>query len=146
MDEQPKKKRPGRWKPGESGNIAGKPKGCGQVQKLRAALGERLDHVLEVVLAQAMAGDMQAARIVLERVLPALRPAEQPVEMALPDGSPAAQGRAVMRAVAQAELSVDQGARLIASLGALARVIEVDELEARIRALEIRSGQEGETP
>ena len=38
---EPKKKR-GSWKPGQSGNPAGRPPGGGEIGKLRATIGERV--------------------------------------------------------------------------------------------------------
>lgn len=143
MTDQQPKKRAHLWRKGESGNPKGRPPGAGPAQQLRDALGERLPEVLDTVVAQALAGDIQACRLVLERLVPALRPVEQPLALNLPDASLAEQGRGILRAVAQAELSPDQGAKLIGAVGALAKVVELDEMEARIRALEARSGQEG---
>lgn len=141
MDEQPKKKRPGRWKKGESGNIAGKPKGSGKVQQLREALGQRLPEIMETVVAQAISGDMVAARIVLERVLPALRPAEQPVALEMPKGGTLTQqAQAVLTAAADGALGLGQAAQLIAAIATVGKVAEVDELEARIRVLEEQHG------
>jgi len=42
MTDEPKKKRPGRWKAGQSGNPAGRPAGVGEVSKVRAAIAERI--------------------------------------------------------------------------------------------------------
>ncbi len=53
-------------------------------------------------------------------------------------GSLTEQGRAVLRAVAAAELAPGQGAQLLSAIGVLARVIEIDELQVRIAALEDR--------
>lgn len=141
MDEQPKK-RPGRWKKGESGNIAGKPKGSGQVQKLRAALGERLDEIMDTVVAQAISGDMVAARIVLERVLPALRPAEQTVVLEMPkDGTLTQQAHAVLAAAADGALGPGQAAQLVSAIAAVGKVAELDEMNRRIEALEAKYGK-----
>ena len=39
-------KRPGRWKPGESGNPAGRKPGSGEVAKLRAAIAEHMPGIV----------------------------------------------------------------------------------------------------
>jgi len=59
----------------------------------------------------------------------------------LPDGTLTDQGRAVMAAVSAGELAPSQGAALVGALGALARVAEVDELAARVTALEKHHGK-----
>ena len=130
------------WRPGTSGNPKGRPPGTGQAAKLRAAIAEDIPGILAAMSSAAMAGDVQAARLLLERTLPALKPAELPQALTLPDGPLTDQGRAVLAAVAAGELAPSQGAALLGAIGALARVAEVDELARRIEALEARSPQE----
>lgn len=129
-------KRDTKWKPGQSGNPKGKPKGCGAVQKLREAIGLHVPAVLERLRQQALDGDVQAARLLLERFIPPMKPVEQPSPLTLPDGSLTDQGCAVLEAVGAGELAPGQGAQLITAIGALARVAEIDELEQRIKNLE----------
>ena len=124
------------WKPGQSGNPKGRPPGAGEVAKLRAAIAGQVPAILQSLTAAALAGDVQAARLLLERTLPALKPAEQAQALHLPDGTLTAQGRAVLAAVAAGELAPGQGAALLGAIGTLARVAEVDELARRIEALE----------
>lgn len=124
------------WKPGQSGNPKGRPAGSGEVAKLRAAIAGQVPAILQSLTAAALAGDVQAARLLLERTLPALKPAEQAQALHLPDGTLTTQGRAVLAAVAAGELAPGQGAALLGAIGTLARVAEVDELARRIEALE----------
>ena len=131
-----KKRPPGRWKAGESGNPAGRKPGTGEVAKLRAAIGERVPELLDKLMAQALEGDTAAARLLLERAVAPLKAAEQPQALTLPDGSLTEQGRAVLASVAAGELAPGQGAALLGAIGTLARVTELDELAARIAALE----------
>jgi hypothetical protein len=131
-----KKKPPGRWKPGESGNPAGRKPGTGEVAKLRAAIGERIPELLQSLMTRALDGDTGAARLLLERAVAPLRAVEPTQAMSLPEGSLTDQGRAVLAAVAAGELAPSQGAQLLAAIGSLARVAEIDELAARVAALE----------
>lgn len=130
------KKKPGRWKPGESGNPKGKPPGTGEVAKLRAAIGERVPELLAAMMTRALDGDVGAARLLLERAVAPLKAAEQTQALSLPDGTLTEQGRAVLAAVAAGELAPGQGAQLLAAIGTLGKVAELDELAARITALE----------
>lgn len=73
-----------KWKPGQSGNPKGKPKGVGSVQKLREEIGEQIPAIINQLLAAAKNGDVQAARLLLERVLPPLKAVEQASPLTLP--------------------------------------------------------------
>ena len=128
----------GAWKPGQSGNPAGKPQGRGELQRLRAAISEHVPEIITQLVTAARAGDIQAARLILERVLPPVKAIEQPQAIDLPSGSLTEQGRAVLAAVARGELAPGQGAQLLAAIGTLGKVLEVDELTARIAALEAK--------
>jgi hypothetical protein len=130
-------KKPGRWKPGESGNPKGKPPGSGELQRLRASIAADVPEILAGLVAAAKGGDVQAAKVILERIFPAVKPVEQTQEIDLPEGGTlTAQGRAVLSAVADGELAPGQGAQLLAAIGSLARVTEIDDLTQRIEKLE----------
>ena len=128
------------WKPGQSGNPKGRPPGTGEVAKMRAAITGNVPAILESLTTAALAGDVQAARLLLERALPPIKPVEQSQPLSLPDGTLTEQGRAVLASVAAGELAPGQGAALLGAIGTLARVSEVDELARRIEALEDRHG------
>lgn len=129
-------KKPGRWKPGESGNPKGRRPGTGEVSRIRASIAAHVPELLAAMMARALAGDVGAARLLLERTVAPLKAAEQPQALSLPDGTLTEQGRAVLAAVAAGELAPGQGAQLLAAIGALARVSEIDELALRVAALE----------
>ena len=85
----------------------------------------------------AKGGDVQAARLILERILPPVKAIEQAVELQLPDrGTLTAKAFAVLSAAAAGDLAPGQAAQLIAALGTLAKIHEVDELAVRVTNLE----------
>lgn len=127
-----------RFKPGQSGNPGGRPTGSGEVARLRAAIGEHVPEILEQLVNAARGGDIQAARLILERVLPPLKAIEQAQAIDLPEGTLTEQGRAVLASVAAGDLAPSQGAALLGAIGTLGKVAEMDELSARITALEER--------
>ena len=125
------------WKPGQTGNPKGRPPGQSEITRLRATLMADAPDILAGLVGAAKAGDVQAARLILERVLPPVRATEQAVELPLPEGGTlTAQGRLVLSAVASGVLAPSQGAMLLSAIGSLARVTEIDEIEARLTRLE----------
>lgn len=85
---------------------------------------------------QALAGDPQAIRILLDRILPSLRPVEQPTPLALPEGNLTQQAHAVVRAVADGDIAPSQAAQIITALGGVAKIQETTDLMERIIKLE----------
>lgn len=135
----PPKKRPG-FQPGQSGNPKGRPKSNLTASDLRKRLAKDADAIIDTVVQAALAGDVQAAKLVLERLIPAIKPSEQAVKLAMPmDASLTDQGRAVVTAVANGELAPGQGSALLASIGTVAKLTETDELIRRIEALEAKA-------
>lgn len=132
-----KEKKTTQWKPGQTGNPKGRPPGQSAITRMRATLAADVPEILAGLVAAAKGGDVQAARLILERVLPPVKAIEQAVELQLPDGGTlTTQGRAVLSAVASGVLAPGQGAALVSAIGTLARVTEIDELSARITKLE----------
>ena len=130
-------KKPGRWKPGQSGNPNGKKPGSGELQRLRASIAADVPDILAGLITAAKGGDVQAAKVILERIFPAVKPVEKAQELDLPEGGTlTAQGRAVLSAVAMGALAPSQGSQLLAAIGSLAKVTEIDELDARLTILE----------
>ena len=128
----------GRFAPGNKLS-PGRPPGRGPVAEMRVKLATDLDDIINVLRTQALAGDPQAIRIILDRVLPALRPVDMPTTLALPEGGTLAdQARAVVQAAADGDLAPAQAAQIITALGGVAKIVETTELIERIDALERR--------
>jgi hypothetical protein len=136
---------PGRWKPGVSGNPAGRRPGTGDVAKLRAAIADGVPAIVARLTTAALAGDVGAARLLLERTIPAVKPVELAQPVSFSGGSLSEQGRTVMAAVATGELAPGQGTALLAALGALVKLTESDELAHRIALIEGALGLKGLT-
>ena len=126
----------GRFAPGNKAS-PGLPRGRGLVGEMRDALAADLGGIIDTVKARALAGDMQAARIILDRLVPSLRPVEMPAVLTLPEGATlAGQAQAVIDAAAAGELVPSQAAQIVTALGGVAKIIEATELLKRIEALE----------
>ncbi len=136
-----RKKPPNQWKAGQSGNPKGRPPGVSAITKMRESLAGDVPDILAGLVAAAKGGDVQAARLILERVLPPLKGVEQPVAISLPDGGTlTAKADAVLCAAAVGNLAPGQAAQLISALGSMAKITEIDDLNARITKLENRHG------
>src|SRR5688572_19184713 len=97
-----------RWKPGQSGNPSGRLPGTGEVAKLRAGIADSIPDILEKLTEAAKAGDVQAARLLLERVLPPIKAIQLPAPVEMPHlGTLADQARAILGAATRGDLSVD---------------------------------------
>ena len=93
--------------------------------------------MVTAILNAAKDGDMQAAKIVLDRLLPPLKATAPPIHIPLAvDQSPLAIARAVIVAAAAGSLPPDIAALLVTAAGTLARVEEVEDLRDRLAALE----------
>ncbi len=125
----------GRFRAGKSGNPSGRPKT--ESARLRAILAEQGEDIVKVVLDAALAGDLQAAKLVLDRISPPLKAQAAPVLLDLPRPDNATDtAAAIIRAAADGELPPDIAAQLVATVGTLARIIEIDELKDRLESLE----------
>lgn len=127
-----------KFKKGVSGNPKGRPAGKTTGSQLRATLGADLPLILQGLVRQALDGDVQAARLVLDRALPSLRPVDLPEPLAIGGDSLADQGRAVFAAIGAGEVSISHGVQLVQALASMARVVEIDELQTRIERLEAK--------
>jgi hypothetical protein len=125
----------------------GRPKGSRSKTTLmaEALMSDGLEAVIETVIAEARNGDMQAARLILERLVPIRK--GKPVQFELPACTDA-QGLgeafdAVIAAVASGSLTPDEGAVIAGLLTEKRKFVETEALEQRLQALEEASGKTG---
>ena len=121
---------------GVSGNPAGRPRGIKDKRHRYAeSIESMIPDVLESVFQKAVAGDMTAAKILLDRSLPAKRPEQERVQIPIKENT-ALNAREVLKSVFDGEVSPDVGASLLASITGVLKAIEVEDLAKRIEALE----------
>lgn len=135
-------KQAGRWKPGQSGNPAGKPKGARHkaTQAVEALLEGQAEALTQKAIEKALEGDGVALRLCLERIAPARKDAA--VCFDLPAIASAADtvsaSSALLEAVAAGNVTPDEASRIMALLTSHKALVEVCELERRIEALEAK--------
>ena len=130
-----------KFQKGQSGNPAGKPKGAKDRRtEMRALLQPHADKLIQTAVNLALAGDVQALRICIDRIIPPVR--EDRLQVALPEIADAAgctEAQAViMKAVASGELLPSQGEALAELVENRRRAIETTEIMKRLEALEAK--------
>lgn len=131
-----------RFKPGQSGNPSGKPKGS--LNRVTLAIQSLLDGEGEELTRKAIElakdGDLTALRLCLERICPPRK--SRPISIDLPE-SKTAEGvslaqAAVVQAVGNGEITPDEGKTLSDILEARRKSIETENHERRLDELEKR--------
>lgn len=132
----------GQFKPGASGNPAGKPTGARHRVTLavEALLEGQHAALTQKAIDLALQGDGPALRLCLDRIAPPRKDA--PLSFALPPIKSAADtvqaSASLLAAVAGGEVTPDEAGRVMALLTAHKALVESGDLEARISALEDR--------
>lgn len=127
-----------RFEKGQSGNPKGRPPGIVNQAKLRESIVKDIPAILTAMVTQAKQGDVQAARLLLDRTLPAIKPTDTPIVLPLAGADLGGASRAVIEAAGQGGITPDQARTLLSGIGTLARVIETTELLERIEKLEAK--------
>ena len=93
--------------------------------------------VTRVVIDAALAGDMQAAGIVMARISPALKSQAQTVQFDFnAEGSLTEQVRQILQGIADGNVPPDVGRQIVEAVASLSAVKQLEEVEARLTALE----------
>ena len=125
------------FKKGQSGNPTGRPKGKTPATLFRSSIANAMPEIIAALVESAKAGDVAAAKVLLERVCPALKLQAMPVSIPLA-GSLAQQGDEIIRATMTGSIPPDIGAQLITALANQAKIVEIDELVKRLDILEVK--------
>jgi Family of unknown function (DUF5681) len=137
---KPRRNQDGTWPKGVSGNPDGKNRGFRHRTTLavEALLDGEAETITRRAIELAIAGELTAIRVCLDRIVPPRR--DRTVAFELPRMETAADAikalSAVADAVAAGEISPGEGAELGKLIDSFTRAIEASEFEERLRRLE----------
>ncbi len=124
------------FKPGQSGNRAGRPVTSHHAAKIRKLVLAAAPDVVAAMIRAAKEGDSTAGRALLATVCPPIKAVELPAKLPpLPDGL-AARATALLDYTVCGLLSPSQGVALISALAAMSKILETDCLLQRMDAAE----------
>ncbi len=126
-----------RFKKGQSGNRAGRPK-C--IKDRRVKFRELLEPHAKVLVKKAvqlaLEGDTTALRLCLDRIIPTIKTKDEPIKLDCLTGTLTEQGQVIIQAMGSGSLVPSEAAAMLQALAAQARIKELDVLEQRLRTLE----------
>ncbi len=135
-----------RFKPGQSGNPKGKPRGTKHAStKLRDVIAADLPSIVGTLVSRAKDGDVHAASVLLSRCLPALKPQSDPPDAPLSGTSLSERAEAIAAASLAGELPPSTATELMTVLMQQARISEVSELAERLERIENALRLEGKS-
>ena len=124
-----------KFKPGQSGNPAGRPKDKTPATLLRKSIVNEMPEIVKTLVDSAKNGDIQAAKVLLDRVCPPLRPQALPIEVEMGDTLPNTGGN-ILSAILSGDIPPDIGSTLIKALTDQGKLIELQEIAERLKRLE----------
>ncbi len=129
------------FEPGKSGNPDGRPKGTADRRsELRKLLEPHAPELIAKLIELALEGDITALKHCLDKLVPNVKPTDEPIALMEFDEAVdlTAKGEMVMEAVAAGTITPDQGSALQSIIAAQSRILEVNDLAARVSALEAK--------
>jgi hypothetical protein len=120
-----------KFPPGTSGNPAGRPYGTS-----RRKLSEAAPEIVDRLILLAKAGDLVAAKLILDRCLPTLKAEAARVDIGVLQGTLMQRAEALLAAATAGNISVDSAKDLIGAITLLVSIEQGTDLKARLDALE----------
>jgi hypothetical protein len=125
------------FKPGQSGNPAGRKKGVPDRRtQARELFVAHKDALISRAIELALTGDATALRLCLDRIVPSLKPAATTVTLPGLPPALAGKGELVLTQLAVGAITPDEAATIMGAIAAQVRIVEASELERRVAALE----------
>lgn len=118
------RERNGQFRAGRSGNPRGRP--SADTMTIRKQLTKNHEDIIEVIRQAALGGDMQASKMILDRICPPLKAQSVPVAVTLPlEGDMTQIAKELIKAGAEGRLSPDVAAQMVSAVAQFARITEI---------------------
>jgi len=129
-----------KFKPGESGNPDGRPKGSKDKRtQYRELFEPHADGLIEKVIEMALAGDTTCLKMCIDRLVSPFRAINATVTLDDIEGTLTEKGEKIINAMGKGELSPSDASSMLTALAAQARILEIEELEKRVLKLEAKN-------
>jgi len=126
-----------KFKPGESGNPDGRPKGSKDKRtQYREMFQDEAENLIKKAVEMAKDGDSLMMRLCIDRIVSPYRGIDQKVKLDDLTGTLTEKGEKIIEAMGVGVIAPSDAAKMLQALAAQARIIELDELEERISKLE----------
>lgn len=137
-----KKQKPHLFQPGQSGNPKGRPRGSRHKSLLliEQMIDEQAKDICQIVIDAAKGGDLQAAKILIDRMIPPKK--DRPINLELPQLESLSDvlkaNSLILNAASSGEITPLEAESLLKITEAFNKTFEILELETRLKALEER--------
>ena len=127
------------FKKGASGNPRGRPRGIEDRRvKMRKAFEAKSDDLIQKTIDLALDGDLAALRLCLDRICPPIKVKDEPANIGTLKGTLTEQGQAIVTSMGRGKITPGEAASMLSALASQTKIVEADELERRMTALEKR--------
>ena len=129
-----------KFKPGESGNPDGRPKGSKDKRtQYRELFEPHADGLIQKASDLALAGDTTCLKMCIDRLVSPFRAKDDTVTLDDIEGTLTEKGEKIINAMGKGELSPSDASSMLTALAAQARILEIEELEKRVLKLEAKN-------
>ena len=112
---------------GKTGNPAGRPPGTTPRAKFRKLVDGDMPGIVATLVANAKAGDVQAAKVLIDRLIPTLKPTADSMSLKV-SGTLTEQGAAIVAAMASGKVTPDQAKSAMDVILAQSHLIDQTEI------------------
>jgi len=126
-----------KFQPGESGNPDGRPVGSKDKRtQYRELFEPHADDLIQKAIDLALDGDTTCLKMCIDRLVSPFRAKDATITLDDIEGTLTEKGEKIIAAMGNGEVTPSDASSMLSALAAQARIIEIDDLEQRIKRLE----------